>query len=54
MTMSRPVSQPLVSSWKKTTIAYDVQNDRRVTTRVRSSTRSTTSATRTPPTASAV
>jgi hypothetical protein len=38
--MRRPVSTPLVSSWNVTTIAYAVQNDRRVTSRVRSTPRS--------------
>jgi hypothetical protein len=52
--MSRPVSQPFVSSWKTTTIAYAVQNARRVTTLVRSTTRSSISAPATPRTASAV
>ena len=52
--MSRPVSQPLVSSWKTTTIAYAVQNTRRVTTRVRSTTRSSSTAAATPTTARAV
>lgn len=52
--MSRPVSQPLVSSWKKTTIAYETQNPRRVTSRVRSTATSSANAAATPTTASAV
>ena len=40
----RPVSQPLVSSWKNSTMAYATQKDARVTSRVRSRTTSSSTA----------
>ena len=40
VTMSRPVRMPLVTSWKNTTIAYAVQNNRLESSRVRSTNRS--------------
>jgi hypothetical protein len=48
------VSTPFISSWKTTTIAYETQNARRVTIRVRSTARSTTRTATTAITASAL
>jgi hypothetical protein len=41
-TMPTPVSTPLTANWKNSTIAYATQNARRVSSRVRSTTRSIT------------
>jgi len=40
LTMPRPVSQPLLSSWKNTTMPYAVHHVRERTSEVRSTSRS--------------